>query len=70
MILGVCQASLSQCKLDTKSVNVENELPNIIKKPRQPVYFAYMLKVYENLSTKKRLDDLCFNGIRALSRRR
>ena len=70
MILGVCQASLSQCRIDTKSVNRDQDVPNITKKPRQPLYFAYMLKVYANLSTKKRLDDLYFNGLRALSRRR
>ena len=70
MILGVCQASLSQSRLDTKSVNVDQELPNITKNPRKSVYFAYLLKVYANLSKRKRLDDLCINGLRALRRRR
>ena len=70
MILGVCQASLSQSRLDIESLNEEQELLNITKKPRQPVYFAYLLKVYANLSKRKRLDDLCINGLRALRRRR
>ena len=68
IILGVCQASLSQCRLGSKSS--EQELPNITKKPKKPVYFAYLLKAYAKLSKRKRLDDLCINGLRALRRRR